>query len=359
MTAAALRRWDRVHGWSSLACTLFLLLLCVTGLPLVFSDEFRAAPPPLAKNDGAPLTLEQVVARAHQVQPGADVQFLFFDDEALDTVGLGLADTPSAGLDAVRRLYFDRRTGKAVLETPPPSGLLETVRALHTELLAGGAGEMVLAAVALCFLASLVSGVVLYAPFAAGRAFGAVRRTGRVPRWLDLHNVIGIVLAAWLLVVGATGLMNALEKPLFGAWQSEVMPRLLAPYRGKPLPTSLAPVDAVLDAATRAAPGMVPTSIGYPYSPYGSPQHFLIWLKGGTHLTEHFFTVVLVEAESGRLTAVARLPWYLRALEISRPLHFGDYGGLPLKLIWVCFDLGAILVLVSGLYLWVARRRAA
>ena len=38
------------------------------------------------------------------------------------------------------------------------------------------------------------------------------------------------------------------------------------------------------------------------------------------------------------------------------PLHFGDYGGLPLKIIWALFDLVTIVVLGSGLYLWLSRR---
>jgi hypothetical protein len=29
------------------------------------------------------------------------------------------------------------------------------------------------------------------------------------------------------------------------------------------------------------------------------------------------------------------LPWYIHAIECSRPLHFGDYGGIPLKIMWV------------------------
>jgi uncharacterized iron-regulated membrane protein len=41
---------------------------------------------------------------------------------------------------------------------------------------------------------------------------------------------------------------------------------------------------------------------------------------------------------------------------VSRPLHFGDYGGLPLKIIWALFDLVTIVILGSGLYLWLSRR---
>jgi uncharacterized iron-regulated membrane protein len=61
-----------------------------------------------------------------------------------------------------------------------------------------------------------------------------------------------------------------------------------------------------------------------------------------------------VNARSGQLKAMVRMPFYLRAPEVSRPLHFGDYGGLPLKILWTVFDLVAIVVLASGVYLWVA-----
>ena len=41
MQAVTLRRWGWVHKWSSLVSTLFILLLCLTGLPLIFSHEIE------------------------------------------------------------------------------------------------------------------------------------------------------------------------------------------------------------------------------------------------------------------------------------------------------------------------------
>ena len=46
-------------------------------------------------------------------------------------------------------------------------------------------------------------------------------------------------------------------------------------------------------------------------------------------------------------------------LLLAQPLHFGDYGGAPLKLVWALLDMATIVVLGSGLYLWVKRGRAA
>jgi uncharacterized iron-regulated membrane protein len=74
-------------------------------------------------------------------------------------------------------------------------------------------------------------------------------------------------------------------------------------------------------------------------------------------LTSRLSTPVMIDAETGQLTAVRDLPWYLRVLQVSRPLHFGDYGGLPMKILWALLDGLTIAVLSSGLYLWLVRRR--
>ena len=39
MHARTIRAWTWTHKWSSLISTLFLLMLCVTGLPLVILPE--------------------------------------------------------------------------------------------------------------------------------------------------------------------------------------------------------------------------------------------------------------------------------------------------------------------------------
>jgi len=124
-------------------------------------------------------------------------------------------------------------------------------------------------------------------------------------------------------------------------------------------PQPCRPLDAAFDTARKAVPDMRVISVEYPGNLFATPYHYLIWAKGNTPLTSRLFSPVMVDARSGALTAVVQMPWYLRALEVSRPIHFGDYGGLPMKIIWAILDLLTIVVLISGLYLWFARRKAA
>jgi uncharacterized iron-regulated membrane protein len=82
-------------------------------------------------------------------------------------------------------------------------------------------------------------------------------------------------------------------------------------------------------------------------------------MRGDRPLTARLVTPVLVDARNAQVADRRALPWYLTVLLLSQPLHFGDYGGVPLKLVWALLDVATIVVLGSGLYLWVRRGRAA
>ena len=41
MKSSTIRRWSFIHTWTSLVCTLFMLMLALTGLPLIFHHELE------------------------------------------------------------------------------------------------------------------------------------------------------------------------------------------------------------------------------------------------------------------------------------------------------------------------------
>jgi uncharacterized iron-regulated membrane protein len=100
---------------------------------------------------------------------------------------------------------------------------------------------------------------------------------------------------------------------------------------------------------------MTVASIAMPGSLFAGGHHYGVFLHGDTPLTSKLIKPVLINAADGSFSESRDLPWYAKALFISKPLHFGDYGGLPLKIIWALLDLMTLIVLGSGLYLWAAR----
>ncbi|GLZ84525.1 membrane protein [Metapseudomonas resinovorans] len=363
MKSSTIRRWSFVHTWTSLICTLFLLMLALTGLPLIFHHELEhllGEAPELREMapDTPHLGLQQLVDAAQRHRPGEVVQYLGYEKDEPNGVVTITAATAGTEPNSSHTFMLDARTGDALAMPAANGGVLMFILRLHVDMFAGLPGKLLLAFMGVLFVVAIVSGVVLYSPFMRRLKFAEVRhqRSTRT-RWLDLHNLIGIVTLTWALVVGVTGVISACADLLIGAWRQDALTALVEPYRNAPPLTERAPADNVLNIAGAALPGMQADFIAFPGTRFSSEHHYTVFMVGSTHLTAHLWTPVLIDARTLEVTAVAQRPWYMDALAMSQPLHFGDYGGRPMQLLWAVLDVLTIIVLGSGLYLWWVRQR--
>lgn len=364
MSVRSFKIWMMVHKWSSLICTLFLLMLCATGLPLIFHDEIESfeanaayaemTGPASAKEGEA---LDRIVARAVADAGGGVPLFVgFSQDNPIITVTIG--PTANAAEADMRLFSYNRQTGAAMGEIRE-EGVMHFLLQLHTDMFLGLPGMLFLGVMGVLFVLALVSGVVLYAPFMRRLPFGTLRSAQSVQvRRLDYHNMLGIVTLGWALVVGITGVINAFADPLTDQWRNGALTEMVADYAGQaPLaPADYGSIDTAMASAKFALPGQSPQFIGFPGGTWSSAHHYAIFFQGDTPLTSHVLTPALVDARTGALTDHANMPVMTQALMLSKPLHFGDYGGLPLKLIWAWMTLATIWVLITGLQLWWRKR---
>lgn len=369
MQRPTIRAWFLVHKWTSIICTVFLLMLCLTGLPLIFHDEIDAltetAPryglPGVGSSGEAPglRPLDEMLAKALAARPGEVPVFMAFDNDN-PSMTITTAPRPDSPDSAMTIQLWDRSTGEAT-GAVDESGVMHFILQLHTDMFLGLPGMLFLGLMGLLFVIAIISGAVLYAPFMRKLDFGALR-TSRSTRlkWLDYHNLLGIVALAWMSVVGATGVINALATPIFAQWQTTELADMVRAYDGKGAvpPERYGSIDKAMATARKAVPGNNPQFIAFPGGDFSSKHHVAIFFQGATPLTERLLTPALVDAETGEFTDARAMPWYAQALFVSQPLHFGDYGGLPLKLLWAVLTLFTIIVLGSGLYLWLGKRRA-
>ncbi|PBQ15142.1 peptidase [Pseudomonas congelans] len=365
MKSQTVRRWSIVHTWSSLICTLFLLMLAVTGLPLIFHHEIDhlLGDAPHYKEmpaDTPRLDLEQLARAAEAHRPGEVMQYFGWDDEDPNGVMAITAATAGTEPNSSHTFALDARTGEALEMPSANGGFMMVMLRLHVDMYANLPGKLLLAFMGLLFVVAIVSGTVLYAPFMRKLEFGQVRvNKSTRTRWLDLHNLIGVVTLTWALVVGVTGVISACADLLIASWRNDALATMIAPYKDAPPLSQRAPATRLLEIAESAAPGMQADFIAFPGTRFSSEHHYAVFLKGNTHLTAHLATPVLIDAQSLQVTAVVERPWYMDALGMSQPLHFGDYGGMPMKILWAVLDVLTIIVLGSGVYLWWVRRRAA
>src|SRR5262245_31820297 len=140
-------------------------------------------------------------------------------------------------------------------------------------------------------------------------------------------------------------------------WQFGQLAEMTAQYRDRSVPAKPTSLNSAVEVASLAVPGMTPSFVAFPGTIFSSKSHYAVFLKGDTPLTSRLLKPALIDAETGRLTDTRDMPWYVTTLFVSQPLHFGDYGGMPLKILWALLDVIKIVILVTVLYLWLRRRK--
>jgi uncharacterized iron-regulated membrane protein len=348
-----------VHRWTSLVATAFLLLLCLTGLPLIFHQEIDTALgyAPRSETPAGPAkaSADDIASAALADHPGKVLQYIAWDKDTPGLVTAYVNDAADGKPDDAIVVGYNAISTKAL--GPVGTGPMLVVLKLHTDMFAGRPGKLFLGGMGILFLVAIVSGVVLYGLFMRRLRFGAIRqRASRRVVWLDWHNLLGIVTVVWAVVVGATGVVNTWAELLLDQWRATELAEMVRPYAERPAPDHLASLERVLANAGRAAPAVTPAFIAFPGTPFTSRHHFAVFMRGDGALTGRLLQPVLLDGETGEVAETRELPLYLKALFVSQPLHFGDYAGIPLKIIWALLDIATIAVLVSGIYLWIARR---
>jgi uncharacterized iron-regulated membrane protein len=361
LSASAIRSWYWVHKWTSLVSTLFLLMLCITGLPLIFYHEIdhatgHSVEPPELPGVTSRVSLDDILLSARAKRPDDAVQFVSRDPDEPDAWFVSMGETANAPEPSAFYM-FDARTGDFLHDYPLNQGFMNFLWRLHYDMFTGLPGTLFLGFMGLLLAASLVSGTVVYGPFMRKLPFGSVRRE-RSPRikWLDLHNLLGIATLMWLMTVALTGVINTLAIPIFGVWQQTELGEMTAQYKDQPALKQFSSADRAVATARAAAPDSDLSFMAFPGNEFSSPHHYVAFMYGSTPFTSKLLTPVLIDASTGELVDRRSLPWYVKALLLSQPLHFGDYGGMVLKILWALLDILAIVVLGSGVYLWIKKR---
>jgi uncharacterized iron-regulated membrane protein len=300
-------------------------------------------------------SIDEIARTALAHDPGRVLQYILWDKDEPNTVIAFTNNKVDGDPDAATLRAYDGHTAKPLGSVG--GGPMLIFLKLHVDMFAGQPGKLFLGAMGFLFLVAIISGVVLYWPFTRRLSFGTLRDKSRRIAWFDWHNLLGAITIAWALVVGATGVINTLAEIMLSQWKATELADMVKPYAGKPPPVHLASLDATLEKARNTAPDMNVSFVAFPGTPFTSSHHFAVFMRGDTPLTSRLLKPVLLDGETGEVSDARDLPVYLKALLVSQPLHFGDYGGMPLKIIWALLDIMTIVVIGSGLYLWIVKRR--
>lgn len=347
-----------LHLWVGLVLGLHFALLGVTGSLLVFHNQIdtflnpqllRVVPGPTRASADAMLL---AVKRAH---PNAQIDRVVLPtrpDGALEVRFKSDGERFKAAVDPFSARYLGERGVKGYF--------MGVVLYLHMDLLLGERGEMLNGYASLLFALLLASGLWLWLPSRRGfkkalpTRLKVTRGASLRRRMHDLHNVFGFYSLPLLLLIVLTGsafvFHEAVENAVFAlTGTSRKIETEFTATPGASLPR-----QRLLDVAQSVVPqGRLDRF--YPEEGSFSAR----FEAPGVGRGDSYVTVSL-DAATGKIMeiddarAVSRGQ---RVLNWLTPLHFGDWGGLTVRVIYALCGLMPLSLFLTGLWKWNDKRR--
>lgn len=227
---------------------------------------------------------------------------------------------------------------------------------LHHNLLAGKAGRVWAGVIGAALIASGLSGLALWllGSRRVRTAFSVKWEASAVRVSRDLHRAVGLGAACVLLLEAYTGLWLCFPQAMratlsvVAAVPEEVRPaRMPKPKAGAPL----AGLAAVMASAHDALPDGIVREVRLPDG-YGNVQ-VRMWRPGDFRsLGNNVVTVENVSASAIGVDRYADKPAALRFVQAMPGLHYGEWGGLAMRLLYVAGGLATMILFASGIVMW-------
>lgn len=355
MNSKLFRKFYTWHRWLGYFLSAHLILLFLSGIILVFRAELSPLRP-LPSKTSTPLTLGDIAALSQEQNPNDRLLALSVNDDDPMLVTARMGQDGSTRFSGSKRILFDRRSGR--VEAPKEkNSILDTILVFHREFLLGFYGKLYVGVIGILFVLSLLSGLLVYGP-TTKLEFGAIRRGfSKSLTWIDAHKFLGATCVLWLLLVGTTGVLLSFSGQLLRLYQYSTLKTLEARYAApveESVPTSIDQAEKAIRA--RGVEGEI-AFISFPGSEFSTAAHFIFVIDKPSSWTRKEPIIALVNAQNGGVDEILGLPWYLQATVLAEPLHFGNYGGLTLKIFWSLLGTLGLGLVASSLMIVVKKRQ--
>ena len=372
MKADRLRRFIDLHAWLGMVSGLALFVAFFAGAINVFHHELhhwqeshhgheQAAGP--ADPDHF---LQQLITRF----PASADRMYFLPDEDPGAMWFQPGEDGAAG--EWRTAHASNFAEDGSFTQQPGSELADFVNELHYELGIPGNGGLInigmtlMGFVAVLYGVALFSGLIIHWPKIRKELF-ALKHQGNLRRyWKNLHNLIGIISFPFHLIMSVTGAAMGLFTVMaivlgllvFGPQLQGVIQKetdVWPPVQSQGETLAMAPMADYLAAANNELPGM---DVGWvEIRGYGDAAGWMDVAGSQPGFLGHHVHVVLDNTMKPlRISAPGERTFNFAAISPVYSLHFGDYGGVWVKLLYFAMGLLGSLLFVSGNILWCERR---
>ena len=361
-----------IHQWVSLVCALFLLLLTLTGLPLLFRNEINAWNTVNLPPRGEPMALSEIWAGLPQGT--AEVSQAFPTKEILAVTPDGEDGTlyfrvKERGGKASRahmrmggeQIMYDVRTGAVfdrkdrVYRSEAVQKFMHTMHILHVRLGMEEGGRDFLAVMCVLAVISIVSGVYLYLPMMKTLAFGTRRRRSSRVFWSDWHKLTSIFAGTWAVLMCVSGVFIVLYSVGMRDYQRTAHARAAEHFV---VQTQDAPQISAEEAYARIAAEFPQKDVISMRLPTADSAYYIFQIAEPTVRPTDFAlgTQVYLAAGGGEPLLVP-VPAWLTMAPFFLNMHIHNHELTAEKIFWALLILMTAAMIVTGIVLWLTRWR--
>jgi uncharacterized iron-regulated membrane protein len=359
MKRALTRTLRTLHVWTGLALGALFCLMSLTGSVIVFRPmiEEMSRPAWTAKSDARPArVLTEAAVNVSRQWPQARIGSISFPTQSGAPIEFGLRTSDGGEL----RAFVDARSGEVLGTFTLP--WLDWLTDLHHHVQIESVGKKIVGFIGIFLVLSSLTGLLTWA-FRAAR-WTRLLGTHRGSTWqftkYDLHRSIGVMGNALLLFVAGTGVIIAFPQTitvLLGGPVVAAAPYVFHPGEGRMT------LEEYVSAAQRALPGGAVRQLRIPPGA-DRPVTTRMWVPGD--LRQRGSARVSLEPGTAQVLAVdepADWPLSKTIVQAASPLHYGEWGGMAIRVLWALIGVIPAVLFVSGVMMWwapfEARRRAA
>ena len=377
--ADIVKMYKDVHTWVGIVSGLALFIAFYAGAITMFEGPLKlwASPPPAL---AAPVSLsetdalvQKTIAEHPEAGRGYTIHVETSPDRPARMSWIVWPEGRSRG--APQETWFSAlgEDGTLQVEKDATSPVAQLVDVLHQQVGLPFDHEIsmpIMGAICLLYAIALVSGVIVFLPGFAKDIF-ALRIGKNLKRmWLDVHNVLGIFSLPFHIIMALTAIVFAFHDQFYGlqdkvAYDGQIAAMFEANEpehhahieEGKPF----LPADQLVARLNEQAPGFRVKDIRYIFAPDGTVETMV---NGEDPRYGHRganFGFAAVNAYTGDIMSTEYMPG-LQAPLIATvtgffALHFGNFGGAPVRWGYFALGLAGAFLFYSGNLLWIESRR--
>lgn len=340
-----------IHKWLGLVAGIFILVMGLTGSIMVFDDEiehFIQKDVIYQPNSEQPVSLDNAYASIVETHPDWDVRFTVIPNEANRAIEAEIRRP-----DSRRYLYIHPATGEIMRDLDSYNTFSYWMLKFHYTLHSGFIGEVILLIAGIMFICSLITGFWFYR-----KAVWKVLTFKIRPRFRnlksgssELHRSVGIWALIFNLITAITGTVILLI-----IVQTNINSEEPAPNPDPPVVETS--VDDLMDKIQQAYPELNPSYISMPRQQNGQ---ITIYGRMESDLPFHykFSNFIQFDPKTGAetyATFIQDQPITTHLLSFTYPLHFGNWGGIIIKVLYCFFGLAPAILSITGFIIWQKRK---